>query len=171
MPRSRITEGASVPVGVRPTERAHPLRVRAVLTRCVTHSYVAAMELKGQMRVTSWQEDEIRPLEATGSKVTRASIGYQLIGDVDGEAVSDVVMCYRPDGTAVVVGLWTLTGSAAGQAGSVAFEAIGGYDGTTATAPLRLLSGLSSGGFAAARGHGTTSATREKVEYVLHLEL
>jgi Protein of unknown function (DUF3224) len=104
------------------------------------------MELKGQVQVTSWQEEEIRPLEVEGVKVT-ASVGFQLIGDVRGEASSEVVMCYAPDGIAAAVGLWYLTASVAGRDGGVMFKLIGGYDGTTATAQLRPLAGLSSGGF------------------------
>ena len=128
------------------------------------------MELKGQMQVTSWQEEEIRPLEVEGAKVTRASIGYRLTGDVRGEASSEVVMCYGPDGTAEVLGLWYLTASVGDREGSVMFESIGGYDGTTATAQLRPLAGLSSGGFAGVSVTGATSATSERAEYFLDFE-
>lgn len=127
------------------------------------------MHLKGQLQVTSWQEDEVRALEDHG-KVTRASIGYRMTGDVDGDAVEDVVMCYRPDGTATVVGLWQVTGTAGGRTGTVIFECNGSYDGTTANADVRPVSGSSTGDFAAAHGTGTTSATREKIEYLLDLE-
>jgi len=128
------------------------------------------MELKGQLQVTSWQEHEIRTLADDGGKVTRASIGYRMTGDVDGEAVDDVVMYYRPDGTATVVGLWHLTGSAAGRTGSVMFASEGDYDGTTALSQVRSVMGSGTGGFATLGGAGTTSATSEQVEYALDLE-
>ncbi len=57
--------------------------------------------------MTSWQEDEIRTLADESGKVTWASIGYRMTGDIFGEAADDVVMHYRADGTATVVGLWT----------------------------------------------------------------
>ena len=79
-------------------------------------------------------------------------------------------MCYAPDGTAAVVGLWYLTGSVADREGSVMFESIGGYDGTTATAQLRPQAGLSSAGFVGVSGSGATSATSETAEYFLDLE-
>jgi len=129
------------------------------------------MELKGQMQVTSWQEDELRTLDDAGGKISRASIGYRVSGDVDGEATSDVMMCYRADGTATVVGLWQVTGSAAGRSGSAVFESIGGYDGTTASAQVRIVPGSGTGGLADVRGAGTTSATREHIEYILDLGL
>ena len=127
------------------------------------------MELTGQMQVTSWQEDEIRALNE-GGRVTRASIGYRMTGDVDGNATEDVVMYYRPDGTAAVVGMWHVVGAAAGRTGTVMFESTGGYDGTTATAQVRPVSGSGTGGFAAVRGAGTTSASTEHVRYLLDLE-
>lgn len=135
----------------------------------MTGSYVAGMELTGQL-VTSWQEDKIRTLADEGGKVTRASIDYRMTGDVDGEAVDDVVMYYRPDGTATVVGLWHVTGSAAGRTGSVMFASDGDYDGTTALSQVRSVRGSGTGGFATLRGAGTTSATSEQVEYALDLE-
>jgi len=128
------------------------------------------MELKGQLQVTSWQEDEIRTLANEGGKVTRASIGYRMTGDVEGEAVDDMVMYYRPDGTATVVGLWHVTGSAAGRTGSVMFGSSGDYDGTTALSQVRSVLGSGTDGFATLSGAGTTAATSEQVEYVLDIE-
>lgn len=129
------------------------------------------MELKGQMQVTSWQEDELRTIEREGGKVTRARVGYRITGDIEGEAIEDLVMCYRPDGTATAVGLWEVTGLAAGRTGSVMFESSGGYDGTRATAQVRTVPGSATGDLADARGTGTTSATQDHVEYILTLEL
>jgi hypothetical protein len=129
------------------------------------------MELTGRLQVTSWQEDEIRGSAGSGGRTTRASIGYGVTGDVDGEAVSDVVMYYLPDGTASVVGLWQVTGSARGRSGSLVFEAVGGYDGTTAISELRSVPGSGTEDFAGVGGTGTTTATRENVEYTLSLEL
>lgn len=128
------------------------------------------MELRGQLDVTSWQEDEIRTLADASGKVTRACIRYRMSGGVDGEATDDVVMFYRPDGTATVVGLWHVTGSAAGRTGSVMFASSGDYDGTTALSQVRSVVGSGTGGFATLSGSGTTSATSEQVEYVLDLE-
>lgn len=128
------------------------------------------MELAGQLQVTSWQEDELRNLGEAGGKVTRASIGYRVTGDVDGQAVHDLVMYYRPDGTAHVVGLWQVTGSVGGRPGGVLFESGGGYDGTTATSSLNAIPGSGTGGFAGAHGAGRTSATSEDAEYALDLD-
>lgn len=129
------------------------------------------MELTGGLQVTSWQEDEIRADAGSGRRTTRASIGFRVTGDVDGEAVSDVVMHYLPDGTASVVGLWQVTGSVQGRSGSLVFESVGGYDGTTASAELRSVPGSGTGDLADVSGTGTTTATREDAGYTLSLEL
>ena len=132
-------------------------------------SYVEIMKLEGQLQVTSWNEDDLRTLQE-GGKVTRASVGYRMTGDVDGEAIDDAVMCYREDGTATVVGLWQMVGTVAGRRGSVMFESSGSYDGATAAAEVRTVPGSSTGDFAGVRGTGSTCATREHIEYVLDLE-
>lgn len=136
----------------------------------MSESYLEEMELKGKLQVTSWQEDDIRTLADECGKVTRASIGYRMTGDLDGEGVEDVVMYYRPDGTATVVGLWHLTGSTNGRAGSVLFATNGDYDGTTARSQVSSVLGSGSAGFASLHGSGTTAATNENVEYTLELE-
>jgi hypothetical protein len=131
---------------------------------------LTTMELKGQLQVTAWREEEIRAFDDGSGKVTRASIGYRMTGDVEGESTSDVVMYYLPDGTASVTGIWHVTGSATGRRGSVAFESTGGYDGSVASSQVRVIPGSGTGDFASVRGSGTTSATSEQAEYVLELE-
>jgi hypothetical protein len=122
------------------------------------------------MEVSSWQEDELRAYDE-GGKLTRASVGYRVLGDVDGDSVEDMVMYYRPDGTAHVVGLWRLTGTVAGRSGSVVFESTGGYDGTVATSEVQVVPGSGTGALTNLRGSGTTSATHERIDYALDLEL
>ena len=94
------------------------------------------MRVRGKLEVTSWQEDELRQVDG-GGRITRAAIGYRMTGDADGTAVSDVAMYYRPDGTAWVAGLWTVTATVGDRSGSLVFESSGEYDGTTATSRVR----------------------------------
>ena len=47
----------------------------------------------------------------------RAAIGYRMTGDAEGTAYSDVAMYYRPDGTAWVAGLWTVTAAVGDRSG------------------------------------------------------
>ena len=124
------------------------------------------MRCSGAMALTSWQENDVSAYD-DGSKLTRASIGYRMTGDIEGESTSEVVMFYRPDGTASVLGLWRVTGSVQGRRGSVVFEATGGYDGTAAVSEVRTVPGSGTGDLAGATGAGTTTATRETIDYVL----
>jgi hypothetical protein len=133
-------------------------------------SYGVAVRVQGNLEVTSWQEDELRQLDG-GGRVTRAAIGYRVTGDADGQAYSDVAMFYRPDGTAWVAGLWTLTVTIGDRTGSLVFESSGEYDGTTAASRVRAVSGGGAGGLADVSGEGTTTATSERVDYDLDLQL
>jgi hypothetical protein len=132
--------------------------------------YGVAVRLRGSLEVTSWQEDDLRPVDG-GGRVTRAAIGYRVSGDAEGEAFSDVAMYYRPDGTAAIAGLWTLTATIDGRPGGVVFEATGEYDGATAASRVRALPGSGTGVLEGAAGEGTTTATSERVDYDLDLEL
>lgn len=57
------------------------------------------------------------------------------------------------------------------RTGSAVFSSTGEYDGTTASGQLAVVTGSGTGDFATVRGTGTTSATKEQVDYVLELEL
>ena len=128
------------------------------------------MRIRGNLEVTSWQEDELRQVDG-GGRITRAAIGYRMTGDAEGTAFSDVVMYYRPDGTAWVAGLWTITVTVGDRSGSLVFESSGEYDGTAATSRMRAVRGASADGLAGVEGEGTTTATRERVDYDLDLQL
>jgi hypothetical protein len=134
------------------------------------HSYGDAVRVQGNLEVTSWQEDELRQIEG-GGRVTRASIGYRMTGDAEGSAFSDVAMFYRPDGTAWVAGLWTVTATVGDRSGSLVFESSGEYDGTAATSRVRALRGAGTEGLADVTGEGTTTATSDRVDYDLDLQL
>jgi Protein of unknown function (DUF3224) len=128
------------------------------------------VRLRGTLAVTSWQEDELRTVEGDG-RVTRAAIGYQVSGDAEGEAFSDVAMYYRADGTAVIAGLWTITGMVGGHAGGLVFEATGEYDGSMAASRVRAVPGSGTGALEGAVGEGTTTATSRRVDYDLELQV
>lgn len=131
------------------------------------------MEIRGRFEVTSWDEQPLREVD-TDRKLTRASVGQRVHGDIDGESTSELLMYYRPDGTAAVVGLQHVAGRLQGRQGSFAVESVGGYDGTTARGDLRIIDGSGTGDLRGLRGSGTSSAARDQypyVDYVLKVEL
>jgi Protein of unknown function (DUF3224) len=93
-----------------------------------------------------------------GSKVTRATITRALSGDVEGEAVWETVMYYRPDGTATIVGLERVTGSVGGRRGGYVAETTGTFDGTEMRSSSRVIEGSGTEGLTGLRGTGSTAA-------------
>jgi hypothetical protein len=129
------------------------------------------MTFQGKLEVSSWQEDERDRLDPADNKTTSAAIGYHLTGDVNGDAVSDVVMQYLPDGTASVLGLFRFHGSVGGKSGGFACETVGGYDGTSADGRLTVIVGSGTGDFSGLTGSGTTTATSDKASFSFDLDL
>jgi hypothetical protein len=80
-------------------------------------------------------------------------------------------MYFRPDGTAWVAGLWTVTATIDGRTGALLFESSGEYGGTTAASRMRAVPAGGAGGLEGVQGDGTTTATRERVDYDLDLRL
>ena len=128
------------------------------------------MELTSRFNITSWDEKTLRQV-TPDRKITLASVENEIEGDVIGECHQELVMYYRPDGTASVLGLLHISGSVAGRTGSFAVESLGGYDGTVATGELRIIPGSGSGELSQIRGTGATRATREDVTCVLTVDL
>ena len=129
-----------------------------------------AEHLEGVFEVTSWSEEPARGLEGT-VKVTTARIGQRFRGGIEADTIADMVMTYRPDGTADFVGQHRVLGRVGEQSGSFVLRATGSYDGTEARTTFEVipgsgtgeLTGISGSGSAAA-GHGSTGAFRFDLE-------
>ena len=111
----------------------------------------------GTFRVASWEEDTYQDL-AGQEKLTKARMGFQLSGDLNGDLVSDSLMYYREDGTAEYTGLQRFTGQIAGRSGSCVMIADGGYDGGEARSTWRVIPGSGSGDLAGLEGSGVAVA-------------
>jgi hypothetical protein len=114
----------------------------------------------GTFTVTSWAEDTYQELGGKG-KLTRATVGYRLSGDIDGDATWTALMFYREDGTAEYTGLQYLTGQIAGRAGTCVMVADGGFSGGEARGTWRVIPGSGTGALAGLRGSGTSAASSE----------
>ena len=115
---------------------------------------------EGTFTVTSWAEDTYQELEGK-AKLTKATVGYRLSGDIEGDATWSAVMCYRDDGTAEYTGLQHLTGQIAGRAGTCVMVADGTYADGAARGTWRVIEGSGTGALAGLRGSGTSVATSE----------
>jgi hypothetical protein len=82
----------------------------------------------GTFKVGSWDEATYQEL-AGDAKLTRATITMDYLGEVEGKGSSELLMCYRADGTATYVGFELVTGSVRGKRGTFVAECRGSFDG------------------------------------------
>jgi hypothetical protein len=113
----------------------------------------------GTFTVKAWDEKPIAEMDG-GGKLTRASVAGVYTGDIEGEGKSEVINCYRADGTAVFVGIERIVGRVGGRTGSFVLQTSGAFDGEEAKATLSVLSGSSTGDLAGLEGEGRFAASR-----------
>jgi len=107
--------------------------------------------------VKAWDEKPIVQADA-GGKLTRASVAGSYTGEIEGEATSEMVMCYRPDGTAEYVGLERIVGRVGGRAGSFVVRSTGAFDGSQAKATFSVVTGSGTGELTGLSGEGQFAA-------------
>jgi Protein of unknown function (DUF3224) len=112
--------------------------------------------LKGSFQVSSWNEDAYE--EREGVRLTRASVTQRFDGDLVGDARSEWLMAYQPDGRARFVGFQVVDGEIAGRRGTLVLETAGEFDGSVARWDASVLPGSSTGGAAGATGAGKFEA-------------
>jgi hypothetical protein len=108
--------------------------------------------------IKSWDEKPWQQLEGKG-KLTLAVVTKVYRGDITGEATSETLMCYRPDGPAVFAGFERIVGAVGGKSGSFVLEATGKYENGAATCECKVVSGSGSGDLARLSGTGRYVAT------------
>src|SRR5262245_58322386 len=118
---------------------------------------VMSAHAQATFTVKAWDEKPILETDA-GGKLTRASIAGLYTGEIEGEATSEVVMCYRPDGTADYVGLERIVGRVGGRTGSFVLRSSGAYDGNEARATYSVLAGSATGELTGLAGEGQFAA-------------
>ncbi len=113
--------------------------------------------VEGDFEVTSWNEEPAAGLEGT-VKVTTARIGQRFSGGIEADTIADMVMTYRPDGTAEFVGHHRVLGTLGGRSGSLVLRATGTYDGAVARTDFEVIDGSGTGELDGIRGSGIASA-------------
>jgi hypothetical protein len=113
---------------------------------------------KGTFTVSGWDETTYAELDEKG-KLTKARMTFDFAGDVQGQGVSETLMCYRQDGTAVFTGLQHMVGQVGGRPGSYVLLADGSYDGAEARTAWKVVDGSGTGELAGLRGTGSAVAT------------
>jgi hypothetical protein len=113
--------------------------------------------ITGRFKYTSWDENAYEELE-NGRRLTRASVVQDLSGDIEGEGSAEWLMCYRPDKTAMFVGLQRLTGRLGDRAGSFVVESHGSYDGELARGRWTIVPGSGTDELRDIQGEGSWEA-------------
>jgi len=111
----------------------------------------------GVFEVASWKEDTYQELDG-GGKLTRASVGGSLTGDLSGNTSVEWLMCYQKSGSARYVGLQRVEGSLHGRKGTFVIESIGEFDGGQATGTWSVVPGSGTEALAGLRGSGRFQA-------------
>jgi hypothetical protein len=111
----------------------------------------------GTFHVSDMKDEPYEELE-NGGKLTRATGDQAYEGDIGGTGDVQWLMSYRADGTAHFVGIWRITGSIDGRAGSFVVEATGEFDGTASAGSLSVVDGLGEGELEGIHGSGSFRA-------------
>lgn len=112
----------------------------------------------GEFSVSSWDEQTYEELPG-GGKLTRASVGFGLKGDLEAEADWQALMCYRQDGNAEFTGLQRMTGRLAGREGSFVLRADGTYGDGKAVSRWEVIPGTATGDLRGLSGTGESVST------------
>jgi hypothetical protein len=90
--------------------------------------------------ITEWDE---RPFDEDLdlAKLTKASVGKKYAGDIEGGSVTEWLMAYQADGSAVFVGLERIKGTVGGRRGSLFVQHVGTFADGAANAVLSVVSG------------------------------
>ncbi len=111
----------------------------------------------GDFEVTSCDENPAQDLEGT-VKVTTVRIAQRFTGGIQAETVAEMVMTYRPDGTAEYVGHHRTLGRLRRRSGSFVLRANGAFDGTEARTEFEVIPGSGTGELAGIAGSGSAAA-------------
>ena len=111
---------------------------------------------RARFAIQSWNEKPYSEGEGL-PKLTRATVAKTLTGDIEGESEVEYLMMYRPDGTAVFVGLERVTGTIGGRRGSFVLQRTGVFEEGLAKESYSVVPGSGTGDLAGLEGEGATA--------------
>jgi hypothetical protein len=117
--------------------------------------------------IRSWDEKPYSEGEGL-PKLTRARVAKTYTGDIDGEGEVEYLMMYRPDGTAVYVGIERVVGRLLGKTGTFVLQRTGVFESGEAKESYSVVPGSATGELAGLSGDGR-SALSHGTEYAFTL--
>ena len=131
------------------------------------------MKAKGTYTVKKWEELSYQQITPE-KKMTKASVEYNLSGEIEGKASVEYLMFYshsdpndQHKSSVSYVGLIYFDGTLLGKSGSFVLEDNGTFEGGAAKAALRIAKGSGTGQLKGIHGIGMYLANREGC----HIEL
>jgi hypothetical protein len=118
-----------------------------------------SVEARGTFEVTRWEESPYEEL-GEGRRLTRASAEQIFHGDLEAGVSLELLMAYRPDGSASFVGLARVAGLLRDRAGRFVLQLSGIYDGQEARAAWFVVPGSGEGQLTGLQGQGGLAAIR-----------
>lgn len=107
--------------------------------------------------IESWDEKPVHE-EKGLPKMTHVWAVVSYRGDIEGEGRVEYLMTYRPDGSAVFLGMERVKGGLAGYRGSFVLQHAGSFESGTAKSTFSVVPGSGTGKLASLRGHGEYAA-------------
>ena len=131
------------------------------------------MKAKASYSVKKWEETTYRQISSE-MKMTKASVLYELSGDLQGIASVEYLMFYRHfdqndqhKASASYVGLIHFDGTVSGKSGSFVFEDHGSFEAGSANSSLRIAEGSGTDALKGIHGTGNYRANKDG----FHLEI
>ena len=123
-------------------------------------------QLTGTFNVMGWEEKQYDGAAGL-PKLTHAEVCQELMGDITGEASISYLMGYRPDSSAVFVGLARVVGTIDGREGSFVMQDVGTFENGVAKGRWTIVPGLGTGALGKLRGDGHFAAVEDSATYLL----
>ena len=131
------------------------------------------MKAKGTYTVKKWEENTYEQVSPE-MKMTKASVEYAFVGEIEGKALVEYLMFYKyfdpkdqHKSSATYVGLIKFNGSVSGKRGSFVMEDIGTFANGTAASTLRIIDGSGLGELKQITGTGTYRANQDGFHFEL----
>lgn len=134
------------------------------------------MKATATFSVKKWEEKTLHQI-SPDKKTTKASVEYELQGDLQGKAAVEYLMFYshadendQHNSAATYIGLMRFEGKLDGRAGSFVMKDEGTFEGGSADSTLRILEGSGTGELECIKGTGMYRANKDGFQFELEYE-
>ena len=131
------------------------------------------MKAKGTYAVKKWEE-KVHDQISSEMKITKASVEYEMSGEINGKAFVEYLMHYKffdikdqHKSSASYIGLMRFVGNIQGHEGSFVIEDHGTFENGEANSTLKIVTGSGLGGFKGIQGTGNYSADKKGAQIEL----